>query len=82
MFPSSVTDSLVSFIVSNRLVDSGKVPANEICIFEMSGRVGGRVYSMRGFGPANDLVVDIGGYRTASQVQRVTLLTFVVIHSS
>lgn len=58
--------SLTAFCVETRLVDSGRVPASEICIFEMTGRVGGRVYSLRGLGPDNDLTVDIGGYRTVS----------------
>jgi hypothetical protein len=50
--------------ITLRLVDSGKVSADEVCIFEMQGRVGGRAYSMRGLGPDSDLTVDPGGYRT------------------
>jgi len=47
-----------------RLIDSGKVSAKEVCIFEMQDRVGGRSYSLRGLGPDNDLSVDAGAYRT------------------
>ena len=41
-----------------RLVDTGTVAASAICIFEMTGRVGGRIMSLRGLGPEEDLVVD------------------------
>lgn len=47
-----------------RLVDDGKVDASDICIFDMTERVGGRLMSLRGLGPEDDLVVDAGGYRT------------------
>jgi len=47
-----------------RLVDTGTVAASAICIFEMTGRVGGRIMSLRGLGPEEDLVVDVGAYRT------------------
>ena len=47
-----------------RLVDEGVFAANDICIFEATERVGGRIYSLRGFGPENDLTVDAGAYRT------------------
>ena len=47
-----------------RLVDTGTVDASNICIFEMAGRVGGRIMSLRGLGPDQDLVVDVGAYRT------------------
>ena len=47
-----------------RLVDTGTVAASAICIFEMTGRVGGRTMSLRGLGPEEDLVVDVGAYRT------------------
>ena len=47
-----------------RLVDDGKVAASDICVFEMTERVGGRLMSLRGLGPEDDLVVDAGGYRT------------------
>ena len=41
-----------------RLVDTGTVAASAICIFEMTGRVGGRIMSLRGLGPEENLVVD------------------------
>mmetsp|Transcript_16142 Transcript_16142/g.24248 ORF Transcript_16142/g.24248 Transcript_16142/m.24248 type:complete len:295 (-) Transcript_16142:8-892(-) len=44
-------------------VDSGVVNASEVCIFEASGRVGGRVDSVRGLPSLGDLVIDLGGYR-------------------
>eukprot|EP00980_Cylindrotheca_fusiformis_P029065 scaffold22713_cov139-Cylindrotheca_fusiformis.AAC.2 len=47
-----------------RLVDEGKYSGEDICIFEATERVGGRLYSLRGFGPENDISVDAGGYRT------------------
>jgi uncharacterized membrane protein YgcG len=47
-----------------RLVDTGTVAASAICIFEITGRVGGRIMSLRGLGPEEDLVVDVGAYRT------------------
>ena len=55
-----------------RLVDEGKYNANDICVFEATERVGGRLYSLRGFGPDKALVVDAGGYRTW---QRYTVST-------
>ena len=50
-----------------RLVDTETVNASAICIFEMTGRVGGRIMSLRGLGPDQDLVVDVGAYRTWPQ---------------
>lgn len=47
-----------------RLVDEKKVSASDVCIFEATERVGGRLYSLRGFGPNHKLTVDAGGYRT------------------
>jgi hypothetical protein len=47
-----------------RLVEEEKFSAEDICIFEATERVGGRIYSLRGFGPDNDITVDAGGYRT------------------
>eukprot|EP00965_Chrysotila_dentata_P230544 6197833-Pleurochrysis_carterae.AAC.9 len=47
-----------------RLIDTGKLQGSDICIFEMTNRVAGRLYSLRGLGPNKDLVVDAGGYRT------------------
>ena len=46
------------------MVDEGAVEASDICVFEMTERVGGRLMSLRGLGPEDNLVVDIGGYRT------------------
>ncbi|KAG7373260.1 Hint-domain containing protein [Nitzschia inconspicua] len=47
-----------------RMVDEGMVEASDVCIFEMTERVGGRLLSLRGLGPDDDLTVDVGGYRT------------------
>ena len=47
-----------------RLIEEGKFAANDVCVFEATERVGGRIYSLRGFGPENDLTVDAGAYRT------------------
>ena len=52
----------------NSMVDEGKVAATDVCIFEMTDRVGGRLFSLRGLGPNDDLVVDAGGYRTVRQL--------------
>ena len=46
------------------MVDEGLVQASDICVFEMTERVGGRLLSLRGLGPDDNLVVDAGGYRT------------------
>jgi hypothetical protein len=37
-------------------------PAN-ICVFEVNGRLGGRIYSVYGLPNMGDLVIDVGGYR-------------------
>jgi len=47
-----------------RLIDEKKFDVEDVCIFEATERVGGRIYSLRGFGPDNDITVDAGGYRT------------------
>ncbi len=47
-----------------RLVEEGVFDGSDICIFEATDRVGGRLYSLRGFGPEGDISVDAGGYRT------------------
>ncbi|KAL3930064.1 MAG: hypothetical protein SGBAC_011930 [Bacillariaceae sp.] len=47
-----------------RLVETGKYSATDVCIFEATDRVGGRIYSLRGFGPDHDITVDAGAYRT------------------
>ena len=41
-------------------------PSSTVCIFEQNTRVGGRVHSMRGQGPKEDLVVEAGAYRFAT----------------
>ena len=46
------------------MVDEQKVAGSEVCVFEMTERVGGRLMSLRGLGPESDLTVDAGGYRT------------------
>jgi hypothetical protein len=46
------------------LVDEGVVEAEDVCVFEATERVDGRIYSLRGFGPERDLMVDAGAYRT------------------
>jgi hypothetical protein len=48
------------------MVDEGKLKGSDICVFEMTERVGGRLFSVRGLGPNGDLSVDAGGYRTVS----------------
>lgn len=50
-----------------RLLEEKRVNGTDICIFEATDRVGGRLYSLRGFGPENDISVDAGGYRTWPQ---------------
>ena len=47
-----------------RLIEEGVFDADEVCVFEATDRVGGRIYSLRGFGPENDLTVDAGAYRS------------------
>ena len=47
-----------------RLVEEGVIDGNDVCIFEATERVGGRLYSLRGFGPEGDISVDAGAYRT------------------
>ncbi|CAB9499075.1 Flavin containing amine oxidoreductase [Seminavis robusta] len=47
-----------------RMVDEGVVDASDVCVFEMTERVGGRLMSLRGLGPEDNLVIDAGGYRT------------------
>jgi hypothetical protein len=47
-----------------RMVDERAIEASDVCIFETTERVGGRLFSLRGLGPDNDLSVDAGGYRT------------------
>ncbi|KAL3916804.1 MAG: hypothetical protein SGILL_005013, partial [Bacillariaceae sp.] len=47
-----------------RMVDEGMVEASDVCIFEMTERVGGRLVSLRGLGSDGDMTLDLGGYRT------------------
>lgn len=42
----------------------------------MTERVGGRLFSLRGFGPNEDLSVDAGGYRTVSVLRKSTNVVF------
>ena len=44
-----------------RMLEVGKVNGSDVCIFEATDRVGGRLYSLRGLGPNKDLTVDAGG---------------------
>lgn len=44
-------------------IDTDTVSPNDVCVFEANGRVGGRIYSIRGLPPAPDLAIDAGGYR-------------------
>jgi len=41
--------------------------AGSVCLFERSGRFGGRIFSLRNQGPEEDLVVDLGAYRYAPE---------------
>jgi len=41
------------------------VAGRSVCVFEMRGKPGGRIHSMRNQGPKGDLVVEAGGYRFA-----------------
>ena len=58
--------------VAMRLIDTKTVPASDICVFEATSRVGGRLYSLRGLGKNGDLSVDAGGYRTWPRFTPVT----------
>ncbi len=44
-------------------VDTHTVDASNVCVFEANGRVGGRVYSVRGLPGMQDMSIDVGGYR-------------------
>ena len=44
-------------------VDTSTIDASKVCVFEANGRVGGRIYSLRGLPGFADLAVDVGGYR-------------------
>ncbi len=58
-----------------RMVDEALVAASDVCIFEQTERVGGRLVSLRGLGPDGDLTIDAGGYRTVSLFQKSFLTT-------
>lgn len=60
------------------MLDEGKVQGSDICVFDMTERVGGRLMSLRGLGPDGDLTVDAGGYRTVGAEKGIvaTLLLF------
>lgn len=49
-----------------RMVDEGVIDASDICIFEQTERVAGRIMSLRGLGDDGDMTIDAGGYRTVS----------------
>lgn len=53
-----------------RMVDEGMVDATDVCIFEQTERVGGRLVSLRGLGPDGDMTIDAGGYRTVRKKER------------
>mmetsp|Transcript_158284 Transcript_158284/g.279359 ORF Transcript_158284/g.279359 Transcript_158284/m.279359 type:complete len:554 (+) Transcript_158284:81-1742(+) len=42
--------------------------APPVCLFERSDRLGGRILSLRGMGPKQDLVVEAGAYRFSPKV--------------
>ncbi len=42
-----------------RLAEANKTAAGSICIFERAQRPGGRIYSLRGMGPHQDLCVEM-----------------------
>jgi hypothetical protein len=44
-------------------IDTDTVDPSNVCVFEANGRVGGRIFSIRGLPPAPDLALDAGGYR-------------------
>ena len=56
-----------------RMVDTGLVDAADVCIFEQTERVGGRLVSLRGLGPNGDMTIDAGGYRTVSSCLSLVL---------
>ena len=51
-------------------------PDEHVCLFEQGSRVGGRVHSMRGQGPKQDLVVEAGAYRFATNKTCITVGKF------
>ncbi|KAG2450979.1 hypothetical protein HYH02_004251 [Chlamydomonas schloesseri] len=42
---------------------TGLATKPSVCIFEATGRVGGRIYTVRGLGALSDMTVDLGAYR-------------------
>ena len=67
------------------MVDTDKVSGSDVCVFEMTERVGGRLMSIRGLGPESDLTVDAGGYRTVRNcklnISIVRLIYLLIIES-
>ncbi|CEL94447.1 unnamed protein product [Vitrella brassicaformis CCMP3155] len=49
--------------VAWRLLKEGNYTGRDICMFEMTSRLGGRIMSLRGLGQYRDLVVEPGAYR-------------------
>ena len=50
-----------TYLSARLALDSPTTP--KVCMFERGTRVGGRIHSLRGQGPAKDLVVEAGAYR-------------------
>eukprot|EP01064_Diplonema_japonicum_P016839 TRINITY_DN2487_c0_g1_i4.p1 TRINITY_DN2487_c0_g1~~TRINITY_DN2487_c0_g1_i4.p1 ORF type:complete len:496 (+),score=131.76 TRINITY_DN2487_c0_g1_i4:60-1490(+) len=46
-------------------VDTHRVAASDVCIFEANARIGGRLYSVKDFPEMSDIEVDVGAYRFA-----------------
>lgn len=42
-----------------------------VCLFEATGRLGGRIYSVHNLGPNRDLTLDMGAYRYMPLVQPI-----------
>jgi len=51
-----------------------------VCVFELMGRPGGRIHSLRGQGPHGDLVVEAGAYRFAPKpvTQKIGNITWLI----
>ena len=65
-----------------RIVDEGKYNASDICVFEATERVGGRIYSLRGFGPDDDITVDAGAYRTWPEFTVSSCFIFLILYET
>jgi len=55
------------------MLEVGQINGSDVCIFEATDRVGGRLYSLRGLGPNKDLTVDAGGAHKNKPVGRFSL---------